>query len=46
MDGSIIVTWMADGTDLAGVTYTLSAASVTPPIQWATGGTCVNLGYC
>ena len=46
VDGSIIVTWMADGSDLAGVTYTLTAASVTPPIQWTTGGTCVNLGYC
>ena len=46
VDGSIIVTWMADGSDLAGVTYTLSAASVTPPIQWTTGGTCVARGYC
>lgn len=45
-DGVITVTWMADGTDLAGITYTLAAQSVTPPITWASGGTCVNGGYC
>ena len=45
-DGVITVTWMADGTDLAGTTYTLAAQSVTPPIQWQSGGTCVTGGYC
>lgn len=45
-DGVITVTWMADGTDLAGITYTLAAQSVTPPITWASGGTCVTGGYC
>lgn len=45
-DGVITVTWMADGTDLAGTTYTLAAQSVTPPIQWVSGGTCVTGGYC
>lgn len=45
-NGIITVTWMADGTDLAGVTYTLTASGVEPPIQWATGGSCVAAGYC
>lgn len=45
-DGVITVTWMADGTDLAGTTYTLTAQGVTPPIQWVSGGTCVIGGYC
>lgn len=46
VDGTITLTWMDDGTDLDGVTYTLTANGVVPPIQWSTGGTCVNLGYC
>lgn len=46
LDGTITLTWRNDGTDLQGVTYTLSASSTTPPIQWTTGGTCVGFGYC
>jgi len=46
VNGVITVTWMADGTDLAGVTYTLTASSVTPPVEWTVGGTCVDGGYC
>jgi len=46
VDGVITVTWRADGTDLAGITYTLAAQGVNPPIQWVTGGTCVMGGYC
>lgn len=46
VDGTITVTWKADGSDLAGVTYTLTASGVVPPIQWTTGGTCMPLGYC
>jgi type IV pilus assembly protein PilA len=46
VDGAITVTWMADGTDLAGTTYTLTAQSVTPPIRWLPGGSCVTRGYC
>ena len=42
----ITVTWMGDGTDLAGTTYTVAAQSVVPPIIWETGGTCENGGYC
>ena len=45
-DGVITVTWMNDGTDLDGVTYTLSAGGVTPPIQWTPGGSCETGGYC
>ncbi|GJM13398.1 MAG: type IV-A pilin protein PilA [Pseudohongiella sp.] len=45
-DGVIILTWRADGTVLDGVTYTLTAQSVTPPINWTIGGTCVFSGYC
>ncbi len=45
-DGAITITWRADGTDLAGVTYTLTASSHLPPIQWATSGTCLDGGYC
>ncbi|NKB34192.1 MAG: prepilin-type N-terminal cleavage/methylation domain-containing protein [Pseudomonadales bacterium] len=46
VDGVITITWMADGTDLAGETYTLAAQSVTPPIQWVSGGSCETGGYC
>ena len=46
VDGLITVTWKADGTALAGITYTLQADGVTPPIQWTSGGTCAALGYC
>mgnify|MGYP000270511735 CR=1 FL=1 len=46
VDGVITITWMADGTDLAGITYTLAAQGVTPPIQWVAGGSCEVGGYC
>lgn len=45
-DGEIILTWKADGTILDGVTYSLTAQSVTPPINWTVGGTCKFGGYC
>jgi|TARA_B100002003_G_C13833369_1_gene409483 type IV pilus assembly protein PilA len=46
LNGVITVTWMADGSDLAGTTYTLAAQGVTPPIQWVKGGSCETGGYC
>lgn len=46
LDGVITVTWMADGSDLAGTTYTLAAQGVVPPVQWVSGGSCVVGGYC
>ena len=45
-DGVIEITWMTDGTDIDGITYTLTPDGITPPIQWTPGGTCINLGYC
>lgn len=45
-DGTIILTWKNDGTILDGVTYTLTAQSITPPIRWTIGGTCKFGGYC
>ncbi|MEX2469253.1 MAG: prepilin-type N-terminal cleavage/methylation domain-containing protein [Pseudohongiellaceae bacterium] len=46
VDGLITVTWMNDGSNIAGVTYSLQADGVTPPIQWTVGGSCLPLGYC
>lgn len=46
VDGVITVTWMADGTDLAGTTYTLAAQGVVPPVSWVSGGSCIVGGYC
>lgn len=45
-DGTITITWRADGSDLAGETYTLTAQGFLPPIQWASGGSCIASGYC
>ncbi len=45
-DGVITITWQSDGTSLAGETYTLAAQGHLPPIQWVSGGSCVNNGYC
>ena len=46
VDGLITVTWKNDSTPLDGVTYSLQAGGITPPISWTDGGTCINLGYC
>lgn len=46
VDGVVTVTWKNDSTDLDGVTFSLTASSHLPPIEWTTGGTCVALGYC
>ena len=45
-DGVITMTWQDDGTDLDGVTYTLTAGGITPPVQWSEGGTCLTNGLC
>ena len=45
-DGVITIVWKTDGTSLSGVTYTLTAQGILPPIQWVSGGTCVAAGYC
>lgn len=44
--GVITVTWRADGSDLAGITYTLSANGITPPVSWTEGGSCLTSGFC
>jgi len=44
--GVITVTWKDDGTDLDGITYTLSPNGITAPIVWTQGGTCLTNGFC
>lgn len=46
LNGVITMTWMDDGSDLDGVTYTMTAGGVTPPVQWTEGGTCLTSGFC
>lgn len=46
LNGVITVEWQSDGSDLAGVTYTLTAGGVTPPVQWTEGGSCLTNGLC
>lgn len=45
-NGVITVTWKTDGTDLAGVDYTLTPSGVAPPLTWTAGGSCVTLRLC
>ncbi len=46
VDGLITLTWKSDGSRLDGLTFTLQAGGVAPPIQWTRGGSCTPLGYC
>ena len=46
VDGVITVTWMSDGSTLAGTTYTLAAHGVEPPVEWLPEGSCAAAGYC
>ena len=46
VNGVVTVTWKNDGTSLAGVNFTITAQSPTPPVNWVPGGSCVALGYC
>ena len=46
VDGLITVTWKNDSTSLDGVTFSLQASDVVPPVFWSEGGTCITLGYC
>ena len=45
-DGLITVTWKNDSTPLDGVTFSLQADGITPPVNWSEGGSCITLGYC
>jgi type IV pilus assembly protein PilA len=44
--GQITVNWRDDGSTLDGISYTLTAQSITPPIQWVEGGTCQFNALC
>jgi len=46
LNGVILMTWQTDGTPLQGITYSLTADSVTPPVQWTEGGSCLTAGFC
>ena len=46
LNGAITMTWQDDGTPLDGITYSLTAGGVTPPVQWTEGGTCLTNGFC
>lgn len=45
-DGEITVSWRDDGSTLDGISYTLTAQNLTPPIQWVEGGTCQFNAFC
>ena len=44
--GVITMTWQDDNGPLDGITYTLTPNGITPPVQWAEGGTCLTNGFC
>ncbi len=46
LNGAVTIAWMADGSDLAGTSYSLTAQGIVPPIQWVDGGSCKTSGYC
>jgi len=50
LNGVITMTWRSDDSPLdpaaGGITYILTASSVTPPVQWADTGTCLAAGFC
>lgn len=46
-DGVITMTWrQEEGSNLNGVTYTLTAGGVAAPVNWTEGGTCLSNGLC
>ena len=45
-DGVITVTWRNDASDLDGITYTLTAGGINPPVSWTEGGSCLTNGFC
>ena len=45
-NGVITMTSQADGSSLAGITYTLTSNGIVPPVAWVVGGTCVAANFC
>ena len=46
-DGIILMTWETTPVSpLNGVTYSLTAGGITPPVQWTEGGSCLISGFC
>ena len=45
-DGIITMTWQTDSSAMDGITYSLAAQSITTPVQWLEGGTCLVNGLC
>jgi type IV pilus assembly protein PilA len=46
ISGSIYAMWPMDGSLLQGQTYILRADSISAPIRWVQGGSCMTEGYC
>jgi len=46
LNGIITITWRDDGSDLDGITYTLTPDGVSAPLVWTQGGTCLENGFC
>jgi len=46
LDGVVTVTWRNDSSDLDGITYTLTAGGINPPVSWTEGGSCLTNGFC
>ena len=45
-NGVITITWAADGTALAGLTYVFTPSGATSPISWTATGTGCDANYC
>ena len=45
-DGEITITWAADGTALAGLTYIFTPSGAASPITWTATGTACAANYC
>ena len=45
-NGVITITWAADGTALAGLTYVFTPSGATSPISWTATGTGCAANYC
>ncbi|MDP6094663.1 MAG: prepilin-type N-terminal cleavage/methylation domain-containing protein [Gammaproteobacteria bacterium] len=44
--GVIKAEWRKDGSVLEKVKFEMTAQSFTTPIEWVTGGSCVDKGFC